>query len=135
SVDAEADRSRVVSGLWGLLRMASDAAPVVVVLEDLHWATDVTMFALRHVLRNVAGKRVLLVGTYRDDEPIRPDLAAVVDEPGVVAGDAAVLRRCYGRPVRPRCTRSYTGDRRVGPGRSRSGHRRSSDRRGRRNDG
>lgn len=68
SIDPEADRLRVVSGVWGLVRAASEEAPVVVVVEDVHWATELTMLALRQVLRNVAGRRVILVATYRDDE-------------------------------------------------------------------
>ena len=42
--------------------------PVVVVLEDAHWADDGTLDLLRFLGRRVAATSVLLIVTYRDDE-------------------------------------------------------------------
>jgi DNA-binding CsgD family transcriptional regulator/tetratricopeptide (TPR) repeat protein len=42
--------------------------PVLLALEDLHWADDLTLEVLDRVARRVAGEPVLLVGTYRSDE-------------------------------------------------------------------
>ena len=43
-------------------------APVVIVLEDLHWADRPTLQLLRHLLRSPQPRRVLFLGTYRDAE-------------------------------------------------------------------
>lgn len=62
-----------------LERLAEDR-PVVVVIEDLHWADRSTLDLLSWLARNLADSRVLLVATYRSDEmrrshPLRPVLA------------------------------------------------------------
>ncbi|HUI26739.1 MAG TPA: hypothetical protein VL403_11710, partial [Candidatus Kryptonia bacterium] len=46
----------------------SARAPVVLVLEDLHWADKGTIAMLRHVARFAARHRLLIVGNYRDVE-------------------------------------------------------------------
>ena len=68
SVDPDTGRLRIVAALWGLVRMAADRSPVLIVVEDLHCATELTRFAFRYVLRNLVSRRVLLLATYRDDE-------------------------------------------------------------------
>jgi DNA-binding CsgD family transcriptional regulator len=40
----------------------------LVVAEDAHWADEATLDLLRYVGRRLAGKRVMVVVTYRDDE-------------------------------------------------------------------
>jgi class 3 adenylate cyclase len=46
--------------------------PVVLVLDDLHWASKPVLLLLRHILRTAAaggdGLRLLVLGTYRDTE-------------------------------------------------------------------
>jgi DNA-binding CsgD family transcriptional regulator len=42
--------------------------PHVIVLEDLHWADEATLDALRMLGRRVGAFKALVVGTYRDDE-------------------------------------------------------------------
>ena len=53
----------------GARRRAS--APVLLVLDDLHWAGKTTLSLLRHLLRAAKGARLLVVGTYRDTELAR----------------------------------------------------------------
>jgi tetratricopeptide (TPR) repeat protein len=43
-------------------------APVLLCLDDLHWADGSTVAMLRHVVRSSPGHRLLVVGTYRDAE-------------------------------------------------------------------
>lgn len=43
-------------------------AGTLVVVEDAHWADEATLDLLRYVGRRLAGKRVMVVVTYRDDE-------------------------------------------------------------------
>jgi DNA-binding CsgD family transcriptional regulator/tetratricopeptide (TPR) repeat protein len=52
----------------GLLRDASAVRPVVVVLEDLHWADAASLDLLRYLARRITAAPVLLLATYRDDE-------------------------------------------------------------------
>jgi predicted ATPase len=53
----------------------------VVVLEDLHDADRGTLDLLLHVVRNLRGTRLLIVGTYRDVEVDRGhSLAAALTE-------------------------------------------------------
>ena len=47
----------------------AEAAPVVVVLEDLHWADDSSIWVLERLPRRLLGHGVLLVGTTRREEP------------------------------------------------------------------
>ena len=44
------------------------SAPVVLILDDLHWAAKPTLLLLRHVLRFGEHARVQIVGTYRSTD-------------------------------------------------------------------
>ena len=48
-------------------RLAVDA-PVVLVLEDLHWADASTLDLVSYLAYGITGSRILIVATYRDDE-------------------------------------------------------------------
>jgi predicted ATPase len=52
--------------LW--LAETSSVDPVVLVLDDLHWATKPTFDMLRHVLAGTLAERLLVVATYRDGD-------------------------------------------------------------------
>jgi class 3 adenylate cyclase len=64
----EEERFRLFQAVAGFLRNASSAQALCLVLEDLHDADKGTMEMLVHLARNLAGARILLVGTYRDVE-------------------------------------------------------------------
>ena len=59
---------------------------MLLVLDDMHWADELSLLLLRHVLRADAGMRLLVLATYRDTEPSRSPLLA-----DVVAGLARRL--------------------------------------------
>jgi tetratricopeptide (TPR) repeat protein len=59
---------RLYDAVTTLLVTASRIRPVVVVLEDLHWADPASVKLLDFVVRHAWFERVLVVGTYRDDE-------------------------------------------------------------------
>lgn len=48
--------------------LAAGERPVMVALEDLHWADDLTLEMLGRLARRLADLRMLIVGTYRSDE-------------------------------------------------------------------
>src|SRR4029450_5810579 len=62
--------------------------PDVLVLEDLHWADEATLDALRLLGRRIDAFPALVVATYRDDElddahPLRVVLGELVRAPRV----------------------------------------------------
>ena len=67
--DHETMRYHVFEAVVSVLVGTSQDAPLVVVLDDLQWADQPTLLLLRHVLRRAEGARLLVVGTFRPDEP------------------------------------------------------------------
>jgi DNA-binding CsgD family transcriptional regulator len=68
----QAAQARLFELLLGLLGRLGDQAPVILVVEDLHWADRSTHELLAFLVRNLRSERLLLVVTYRSDEP-NPD--------------------------------------------------------------
>jgi class 3 adenylate cyclase len=66
--DPETERYRLFDAVGAWLAAASADQPVLLVVDDLHWAAKPTLLLLRHVLRLSEPLRVLIVGTYRDSE-------------------------------------------------------------------
>src|SRR5215469_8507157 len=60
------DRDRVLTALRTGLDWAEH--PTVLVIEDIHWADDATLDALRYLIRRIADLPTVLILTYRDDE-------------------------------------------------------------------
>jgi tetratricopeptide (TPR) repeat protein len=73
-----------------LVALARDV-PLVVVVEDLHWADGASLRLLEFVARHGWYERLLLVGTYRDvevgagDHPLAPGIAALVAKANTIA--------------------------------------------------
>jgi DNA-binding CsgD family transcriptional regulator/tetratricopeptide (TPR) repeat protein len=65
----QAAQARLFELLLGLLARLSEQAPIAVVVEDLHWSDQSTRDLLAFLVRNLRQNRVLLVVTYRSDEP------------------------------------------------------------------
>ncbi len=65
--DPDTERYRLFDAVAAWLTAASADEPVLLVLDDLQWATKPTLLLLRHVVR-VGGGRVLVLVTYRDTE-------------------------------------------------------------------
>ena len=66
--DPDTERHRLYEAVALWLSDASAASPLVLVLEDLHWATRPTIELLRHVLGSAHASRVLVIATYRDSD-------------------------------------------------------------------
>ena len=73
--------SRAVASL---LRAVAEEHPLILVLDDLHWADAPTLLLLRHVVRATEGVPLLILGTYRETE---------VDETHPLEQALAELRR------------------------------------------
>ncbi len=72
SSDPETERYRLFEAVTAWLAAASADDPVLLVLDDLQWATKPTLLLLRHLLRSADRMRLLVLGTYRDTE-LHPD--------------------------------------------------------------
>jgi DNA-binding CsgD family transcriptional regulator len=68
----QAAQARLFELLLGLLGRLGEQAPLLLVVEDLHWADQSTRQLLAFLVRNLRFERLLLVVTYRSDEP-HPD--------------------------------------------------------------
>ncbi len=55
------------------LLAAAERGPLVLVLEDLHWAQEPTLALLSHVAESTAGERLLVLATRRTTAPDRTD--------------------------------------------------------------
>ncbi|MBE1537377.1 DNA-binding CsgD family transcriptional regulator [Actinomadura algeriensis] len=91
-------RQRLFGAALGLLGELGGDRPVLLVLEDLHWADRSTRDLLTFLCRVLQRERVCLVGTYRSDDlhrrhPLRPLVAELRRLPNVTA----VQVRPFGR--------------------------------------
>ncbi len=67
----ETERYRMFEAVPAALRAIASDAPVLLVLDDLHWADRPTLQLLQHVIRRSAGTSLLVLGTYRDTDLVR----------------------------------------------------------------
>jgi DNA-binding CsgD family transcriptional regulator len=66
-------RRALFDALTGFLRRLAIDRPIVLILDDLHWAQLPTLAMLEQVLIGCADVRMLLVATFRTTEPDRSD--------------------------------------------------------------
>ena len=120
---AERETARVHDALVYALRSLASPRPLVIVLEDLHWAGAATAEALGAIVRDIGRSPILIFGTCRDEEtppdhPVRAlqrslavfanvedvqvdrlserDVADLVERmDGLRAGGAGLARRLY----------------------------------------
>ncbi|MFE8961133.1 helix-turn-helix transcriptional regulator [Streptomyces iakyrus] len=82
-------RLRLFEGMAGLLADVAEVAPLLLVLEDLHWADQSSRDLLRFLLgRGVLRHRLAVFASYRADDlhrrhPLRPLLAELIRLPPV----------------------------------------------------
>jgi len=87
AIDPDTERHRLHSAVVDLLAAAGQRQPVLLVLEDVHWADAPTLLLLRHLVRAGADARMLLVATYRDVEMDVPaELSEVLVDVGRTDG-------------------------------------------------
>ena len=101
--DPATEQYRMFDAVAAWLVTLAVEQPVVVVIDDLHWATKPTLLMLRHVLRSIDATRVLVIATYRDSELDRVHpLGSMLGEFRKLDGE----RVAFGRPRRGRRRRA-----------------------------
>ena len=81
AADPDTERHRLHSAVADLLAAVGHRTPLVLLIEDCHWADTPTLLLLRHLARGSADARALVVTTFRDTEAEVPDAlsAALVE--------------------------------------------------------
>jgi class 3 adenylate cyclase len=81
--ESEEARFRLFDSVTSFLLAAARDRPMVVVLDDLHWADETSLLLLKHLASEIGSSGLLVVGTYRDIELGRHHpLARVLGELG-----------------------------------------------------
>ena len=70
---------RAIEEIIDVIEVASDGGPVLIVLDDLHWADSSTLLAFRWMVRELTEVPVMLVAALRPS-PRGPELAVLVDD-------------------------------------------------------
>ena len=113
--DPATARARLFELLLALLEGLAERQPVLLVIEDVHWADPATCDLLSFLVRNLRQAAVLLVVTFRSDDlhrthPLRPLLAGLERMDGVTRLELGRLSRgqvgaqlegILGRPAPP----------------------------------
>jgi len=77
--DPDTERHRLHTAVADVLAAAARRAPVLLVIEDAHWADAPTFDLLRHLARATTDARILVLATFRDTEAdVSPELADVL---------------------------------------------------------
>jgi len=80
SSDPETERFLLFQAVAELLRAVAESVPLLVVLDDFHWADPQSVALLKHVARSIETAQLQLMVTYRDsdlgkDDPLTTVLA------------------------------------------------------------
>ncbi|MDQ3548144.1 MAG: protein kinase, partial [Chloroflexota bacterium] len=67
-LDGEQARFRLFDSIARFLRGATIHEPLLLVLDDLHWADTPSLLLLQFIARELEQARLLIIGTYRDVE-------------------------------------------------------------------
>jgi tetratricopeptide (TPR) repeat protein len=100
--DPEEERYRLMQAVTSFLSNAATVQPLLIILEDLHDSDKGTLDMLTHLSHHLSGKRLLVVGTYRDVEVDRthPLSAALAELRRVSTYNRVLLRGLNADEVR-----------------------------------
>ena len=68
AVEPELYTVRLFEAVGSLLAAASQEAPVLLVVDDLHWAARPTLLMLRHLVKATSPAALMILATFRDTE-------------------------------------------------------------------
>jgi tetratricopeptide (TPR) repeat protein len=86
ALEPEQARFRLFDSITTFLKNAAQSQPLMLVLDDLHWADQPSLLLLQFLARQLGGSRLLVMGCYRDVElsrqhPLSETLAQLAREP------------------------------------------------------
>lgn len=85
--DGDGERARLFDAVVAFLQRLGSRCPVVLVLDDLHWADPATLALLRHIARATGELHLTVIGTYRNTD---------IDGSHALSDTMAVLARMEG---------------------------------------
>jgi predicted ATPase len=93
-----ADQTRIFEQYTQVIRGMAAQQPLVLVLDDLHWADASSIGLLFHLARSIQESRVLVIGTYRPEDVAlgHPSTAAGQAERHPLESVVNELKRYYG---------------------------------------
>jgi tetratricopeptide (TPR) repeat protein/predicted Ser/Thr protein kinase len=68
ALDPESEQRRLSESMVTLFSSLSEQSPVLLVIEDAHWADSGSLSMLRYLARRTKGQHIMLVATYREVE-------------------------------------------------------------------
>ncbi|UCD57780.1 MAG: DUF2791 family P-loop domain-containing protein, partial [Candidatus Hydrogenedentota bacterium] len=78
---AEQERLYLFNRFRDFFERLGNQRPLLLVLEDLHWADESTMLLLQHIAQQLHEMPVVMIGTYRDTElDVAHSLAAALED-------------------------------------------------------
>jgi DNA-binding CsgD family transcriptional regulator/tetratricopeptide (TPR) repeat protein len=86
TIDAAQARFRLFDAIGGFWKRAAAATPLLLILDNLHWADTASLRLLEFLAPEIGGSRLLFIGTYRDIElsrqhPLSSTLAELARHP------------------------------------------------------
>ncbi len=106
ALDPDQARFRLFDSFTTFFKSAAQTQPMMLVLEDLHWADKPSLLLLEFLASQIADSRLLVLGTYRDaeltrDHPLSQTLAQLRRIPvfhstvlgGIDSGDVGLFLR------------------------------------------
>lgn len=72
STSSPLDPQRLLEQYANVLNALAQENPLLLILDDLHWADDSSLSLLFHLSRCIEASRILIVGTHRPDEVALP---------------------------------------------------------------
>lgn len=110
-VDPESERFRLFQAVDRLFSSASHRTPLLILLDDLHWADKSSLLLLRHLARGAPSTAILLIGTYRPDGVERTPLGELLADLQRDRGAARLVLRGLTIEDAERLVKAITGRR------------------------
>jgi tetratricopeptide (TPR) repeat protein len=67
-VSLSQERTRIADEALGMIEGMAENRAVLILLEDIHWADESSIFVLNYLARNIRKDRIMMVGTLRPGE-------------------------------------------------------------------
>jgi tetratricopeptide (TPR) repeat protein len=67
-LDEVGEKVRLFEQVTGWLKEVSEVTPIVICIEDLHWADFATLELMNACIREIKNSPIMILGTFRDDE-------------------------------------------------------------------